>query len=118
MRCSGFAFLHYLYFGVLTCTGLYANISVEKLCESEDGYMADYSKEFERMQLKLLSDFSKALIHKAPFSEICEDDINGLFGSLLSLFSQYLRNIPNACNFSFAQSQPAYQMLLDLNDKI
>lgn len=71
-----------------------------------------------RMQLKLLSDFSKALIHNAPFSEICEDDINGLFGSLLSLFSQYLRNIPNACNFSFAQSQPAYQMLLDLNDKI
>lgn len=71
-----------------------------------------------RMQLKLLSDFSKALVLEPPFSELCEDDINGLFGSLLSLFSYYLRNIPNAFNSSFAQSQPAYQMLLDLNDQI
>ena len=62
MRCSGFAFLHYLYFGVLTCTGLYANISVEKLCESEDGYMADYSKEFERMKFSYIFNTNMASI--------------------------------------------------------
>lgn len=71
-----------------------------------------------RMQLKLLSDFSKGLVIAAPFNEICEDDITDLFSRSLSVFCGYLQNIRNPLKSSFAQSQPAYQMLLDLSDPI
>lgn len=71
-----------------------------------------------RMQLKLLSDFSKGLVITAPFNEICEDDITDLFSRSLSVFCSYLKNIRNPLKRSFAQSQPAYQMLLDLSDQI
>lgn len=71
-----------------------------------------------RMQLKLLSDFSKGLVIAAPFNEICEDDITDLFSRSLSVFCSYLKNIRNPLKRSFAQSQPAYQMLLDLSDQI
>lgn len=72
-----------------------------------------------RMQLKLLSDFSKGLvIAAAPFNEICEDDITDLFSRSLSVFCGYLQSIRNPLKSSFAQSQPAYQMLLDLSDQI
>lgn len=71
-----------------------------------------------RMQLKLLSDFSKGLVISAPFNEICEDDITDLFSRSLSVFCSYLQSIRNPLKSSFAQSQPAYQMLLDLSDQI
>lgn len=71
-----------------------------------------------RMQLKLLSDFSKGFVIAAPFNEICEDDITDFFSRSLSVFCGYLQNIRNPLKSSFAQSQPAYHMLLDLSDQI
>lgn len=80
--------------------------------------MADYIKALRELQLKLLSDFSKGLVIAAPFNEICEDDITDLFSRSLSVFCSYLQSIRNPLKSSFAQRQPAYQMLLDLSDQI
>lgn len=44
--------------------------------------------------------------------------ITDLFSRSLSVFCGYLQNIRNPLKSSFAQSQPAYQMLLDLSDPI
>lgn len=44
--------------------------------------------------------------------------ITGLFSRSLSVFCSYLQSIRTPLKSSFAQSQPAYQMLLDLSDQI
>lgn len=90
---------------------------VKKFCESNE-VKSDYG--YCNMLLSQLRRSGGYLMELLPDIQnlLFKDDIAGLFSRSLSVFCSYLQSIRNPLKSSFAQSQPAYQMLLDLSDQI